>query len=356
MSITAVSGTYEVPVAGPSPHLAMLRALLLKIHGIARHLWASTGTVLSVTGRLPHAIATAVHSLLSTQAGYRAVTGVVRTVTSGLWGAVRWAARTVGRACRAVADVVTTAVSAVSPTMAGSLHTAADTIAATATGLGRRFDGIVRGGGELAWMLLHTGLVQSTVTMTASAASGLFTVHSLTQGLLATKVVQTMPSLMTATIWATDPVRLLAVVAAAAGAAVLIALGRLIAGSQSTSDPGGPDDDEPTSMSEALPVPLPERLATTEDWVPGIDWDAVAASVRIEIAPDGSVTVVGIPNTVPREYGQIIAQVATAAALQHWRRTVKSRPTPSRDDRRLFTKGAKEAVRDLAHRSQLNAA
>lgn len=90
--------------------------------------------------------------------------------------------------------------------------------------------------------------------------------------------------------------------------------------------------------------------------MPGIDWDAVAASVRIEIARDGSVTVAGIPNTVPHEYGQIIAQVATAAALQHWRRTVKSRPTPSRDDRRLFTKAAKEAVRELARRSQPRAA
>jgi len=350
---TAISGTYPVPIAGPSPHLALLRALMLKIRGVARHLWASTGTALSVTGRLPHAVATAVHSLLSTQAGYRAVTGVVRTVTSGLWGAVRWVACTVGRACRAIADAVTTAVGAVSPTAGDLLHATVDTIAENATGLGRRIDGVVRGGGELVWALTHTQLVQSTVTMTASAASGLFTVHSLTQGLLATKVVQTIPSLLTAAVWATDPVRLLAVVAAAAGAAILIALGRLIAGSGASGDPGGPDDDEPTSASETPPMPRPQLLdATTEDWVPGIDWDAVAASVRIEIAPDGSVTVVGIPNSVPKEYGELIARVATAAALKHWRRTIKSRPTPSRDDRRLFTKAAKEAVRDLARRSQ----
>ena len=349
---TAISGTYEVPNAGPSPNLAMLRALLLKLRGIARHLWASTGTALSVTGRLPRAVATTVHSLLSTSTGYRAVTGVVRTVTSGLWGAVRWAARTVGRACRTVADAVTTAIGAVSPTAADLLHATVDTVAGKATSLARRVDGIVRGGGELAWMLLHTQLVRSTVTVTASAASGLFTVHSLTQGLLATKIVQTMPTLMTAAVWATDPVRLLAVVAAAAGAAILIALGRLIAGSGASGHPGGPDDDEPSSASETPPTPLPGPLGTVEDWVPGIDWDAVAASVRIEIAPDGSVTVVGIPNSVPKEYGELIARVATAAALKHWRRTIKSRPTPSRDDRRLFTKAAKEAVRDLARRSQ----
>ncbi len=269
---TAISGTYDVPIAGPSPHLAMLRALMLKIRGIARHLWASTGTALSVTGRLPNAVATAVHSLLSTQAGYRAVTGVVRTVSSGLWGVVRWAARTVGRACRAVADAVTTAVGWVSPTGADLLATTVGTIAGKATGLGRRVDGVVRGGGELVWALTHTQLVQSTVTVTASAASGLFTVHTLTQGLLATKVVQTMPTLMTAAVWATDPVRLLAVVAAAAGAAILIALGRLIAGSGASGHQGGPDDDEPSSASETPPTPLPDRLATVEDWVPGIGW------------------------------------------------------------------------------------
>ena len=353
---TAISGTYDVPIAGPSPHLAMLRALLLKLRGIARHLWASTGTALSVTGRLPHAVATAVHSLLSTQAGYRAVTGVVRTVTSGLWGAVRWAARTVGRACRTVANVVTTVVGMASQGAADLLQATVDTVAGKATSLGRRIDGVARGGGELVWALTHTHLVQVTVTLTASAASGLFTVHSLTQGLLATKIVQTMPTLMTAAAWATDPVRLLAVVAAAAGAAILIALGRLIAGSGASGDAGGPDDGGPTCSAETRPMPLPERLTTVDDWVPGIAWDAVAASVRIEIAPDGSVTVVGIPNTVPREYGQIIAQVATTAALQHGRRTVKSRPTPSGDDRRLFTKAAKEAVRDLARRSQPHAA
>ncbi len=99
-------------------------------------------------------------------------------------------------------------------------------------------------------------------------------------------------------------------------------------------------------MTEQVPftvVPDPEPVAE-----PVIDWDAVAASVRVEITNDGSVVVVGIPNAVPREYGEIIARIATDAALKHWNRTRVTRPCPSRDDRRLFTKAAKEAVRNYA--------
>ena len=41
-----IDGTYSVPVSGPSPHLAMLRAVLLKTAGIARHAWATTKATL----------------------------------------------------------------------------------------------------------------------------------------------------------------------------------------------------------------------------------------------------------------------------------------------------------------------
>ncbi len=85
--------------------------------------------------------------------------------------------------------------------------------------------------------------------------------------------------------------------------------------------------------------------------VPLIDWDAVAAS-PIEITNDGSVVVHGIPKSIATEYGEVIAQIATDAALKHWRRTRTSRPTPSRDDRRLFTKAAKEALRKHAAERQ----
>ena len=121
-----------------------------------------------------------------------------------------------------------------------------------------------------------------------------------------------------------------------------IALARLIHSSH-TPDDGGPqfDPNHPqpnTWHSEWSPTPnrSPSQSSTGTRSL---------SSVRIEITNDGSVVVVGIPNAVPREYGQIIARIATDAALKHWRRTRTSRPCPSRDDRRLFTKAAKGAVR-----------
>ena len=163
------------------------------------------------------------------------------------------------------------------------------------------------------------------------------------------KIVQAAPSLMTAVVWVTNPWRTLAMVAAVALIAMGVALARLVHGSRQQEpvvDDGPEFDPEPPAAAAQAPftvVPDPEPIVE-----PLIDWDAVVASVRVEITNDGSVVVVGIPNAVPREYGEIIARIATDAALKHWNRTRVSRPFPSRDDRRLFTKAAKEAVRGYA--------
>lgn len=345
-----VDGTYSVPVSGPSPHLAMLRAVLLKAADIARIAWAHTRTTVRLTGQLPRSTAVTVASMLSTQTGYAALTSTVRTATRGAWKAVTAAARTVGRAARFGAGLVTLAVGYVSAPGADFTLRLADTIAEPVVGTCRRIDGSVRGLGDLAWALAHTTLVRTTVTLSASVASGVFVGHTLTQGLLAVKLVKAMPWLMTAVVWATNPWRTLALVGAAGVAAMLIALARLI---RSTQDDEAPDPEPPVAAGTRPVVVAPEPAPAP---MPVIDWDAVAASVRIEITNDGSVVVHGIPNSIPTEYGEVIAQIATGAALKHWRRTRTSRPCPSRDDRRLFTKAAKEAVRNHARQTHKEAA
>lgn len=77
-----------------------------------------------------------------------------------------------------------------------------------------------------------------------------------------------------------------------------------------------------------------------------VDLDEVAATVTIEVAPDGTVTVHGIPDTLPREDGQRIADLAAKAAEKHLERILRTRRAPNRDDRRLLTKVAREAIRD----------
>ncbi len=70
-----------------------------------------------------------------------------------------------------------------------------------------------------------------------------------------------------------------------------------------------------------------------------------------EVRTDGSVMAHGIPDDIPRRQGERIARIATDAALRQFTRTRKVRPCPSRDDKRLFTKVAKEAIRDQATRT-----
>ena len=213
----------------------------------------------------------------------------------------------------------------------------------------------MRGAGTLSWALAHTTLVRTAVTVAASTASAVFVVHTLTQGLVAVRIVQAAPVLMTAMVWATSPWRTLALVGIAAGAAMLIALARLVHATRHDHTPRPDGDPQPPCPSAGKP-PVAVVAEPAAAPVPVIDWDAVAASVRIEITNDGSVLVHGIPNSIPTEYGEVIAQIATGAALKHWRRTRTSRPCPSRDDRRLFTKAAKEAVRNHAQATRKQAA
>ena len=340
-----IDGTYSVPVGGPSPHLMMLRAVLLKAAGIARNAWHGTRTTVRLAGQLPRSAAVSVASLLATNAGYAALTGTVRTILRAAWNGIRAVAKGIGQVGRTTAGLVTLAVGYVSAPGADWTLRITDTMADAVTGVARSMDAAVRGAGELAWALAHTTLVRTAVTVAASTASAVFVTHTLTQGLLAVRIVQAAPALMTLVVWATDPWRTLGLVAVVAAAAMGIALARLIKADQSEEDW---EPEPPTPAATMRPVQPAPDPAETPAVMPMIDWDAVAASVRIEITNDGSVVVRGIPNSIPTGYGEVIAQIATDAALKHWRRTRTSRPCPSRDDRRLFTKAAKEAVRNHA--------
>ena len=348
-----LDGTYSVPVSGPSARLAMLRTIMLKAAGVARNAWAHTRTALQLASRLPKSVAVTVNSVLATNTGYTALTRISRAVLSTAWNAVTRLIRGVGRFVRKAAGIVPLVAGVVSPAGADLAHGATEMVSDTVSGWVDRVDGLLRAAGELAWSLAHTSLVRTTVTTAASIASGVFVVHTLTQGLLAVKIVQAAPSLMTAVVWVTNPWRTLALVAGVALVARGVALARLVHSRRGQQDSvvvdDGPEFDPEPPAAEQVPftvVPDPEPILE-----PDIDWEAVASSVRVEITNDGSVVVVGIPNSVPREYGEIIARIATDAALKHWHRTRVSRPCPSRDDRRLFTKAAKEAVRNYASKN-----
>ena len=333
-----IDGTYSVPISGPSPNLVMLRAVLLKTAGVSRQAWAGTKATLRLVRQLPRSVAVTVSSILATQTGYTALTGSVRAATRLAWNGFRLLARGLGKASRSIADLVTLAVGYVSASGADWTLRVSDRIAERVVGLAAKVDAAVTGTGELLWGLAHTALVRSAVTVAASASSAVFVVHTVTQGLLAVKILQAVPALMTAVVWATDPWRTLALVGLTAIAAMGIALARLVSSTKHTDD-GQPEPPSPAASASVIrPVAEPNTAQV-------LDFEKIAASLTIEITNDGSVIVHGIPMAVPIEDGELIAHIATEAALKHWRRTRTSRPTPSRDDRRLFTKAAKEAVR-----------
>ncbi len=153
---------------------------------------------------------------------------------------------------------------------------------------------------------------------------------------------------MNTVIAVTDPVGALAFVTGTAAAGMAIALVQLLR--QLRTQP-----EDPSPAAPAMDTPRPQPVP---DLDPDVltDLAVIAGKVNVEIQRDGSVMVTGIPNTVPEDLGQAVAEIALDAAMRHIRRTLPVRPNPSRDDRRLFTKAAREAVRAEAARRRSDAA
>ena len=96
---------------------------------------------------------------------------------------------------------------------------------------------------------------------------------------------------------------------------------------------------------DGVPLAAQRSLAGTTSASQALDnlHDA-ARQVRIEVSSDGSVGVHGIPDTVPPEVGQALAEAGQHEAERHLRRILRIRPVPTRNDRPLVTKAAREAV------------
>ena len=97
----------------------------------------------------------------------------------------------------------------------------------------------------------------------------------------------------------------------------------------------GPDDDT-EAVSAAVVV---------EDFDGGLtDLAEIARTVHVVVDSDGSVVVEGIPASVAEELREVVAHIAADATIRHVERALRVRLTPSRSDRRLWTKAAREAL------------
>ena len=232
-----------------------------------------------------------------------------------------------------------------SPSAADALYAGLVSAKVTVTRIAAHIDHVIRTAGEVMWMLLNTAFVRAVSTTAAGIAAGFLVVHEATSGALFEWIVRLTPKAVGWVAWITNPWWCLAGVVASTGLAMILAFLRLLKSADASShDPDGDGPDQPASAVD------------WSEWQQSIGGDALDSLVdqlHVSVAPNGSVTVSGIPDWVPTDLRRPLAKVASDAAIRQWERTARHRPTPSRDDRRLFTKAARDAVRQFgSSRSQ----
>ena len=334
MSSMSLDGSYAVPVSGPDRRLAWLRALWLKVQGVARTAWHHARVILSGAVRLPRWIANATLSLLSSKAGYDTTINVIGTGVRAVALGVGWAVGRVGHGLSWLGDTTARLVGRVRPAAETWLRQTAARVAAPVRDSVRWLGDVLAGTGIVAASLARTPLVRSASTTGAKVAAGVFAIHAVSKGAVAAKIIAAVPASMDVVIAATNPLLALAAV----GVVTLSAMGAALARLMAAGDHDGPDD----GGTEAVPSAV---QADAED-VEGVltDLEQIARTVHVVVQTDGSVVVEGIPTTVPEDLREVVARIAADAAVKHMQRTLRVRPIPSRDDRRPFTKAAREAL------------
>jgi len=334
--------TYSIPVSGPDPRLAFLRALATKAAHRAGQFLATVKIVVTRGTQLVRAVSSTALAIIGSEAGYQLVRHAIRTVVTTTAKLVRAGARLLGRGLRFLGRIARKAISVVSPHAADVVSDAVTTwivepLAKAAKVVAEWITGVA----QAVWELSDCSLVRTITIRAAQVAGLLLAVHSITRGAAAAKVVQALPWAMEAVLFLTNPLRALTMVAAAFVAALGFAAFRLLDRADS------PNPDEPAQAVDPLvdpgtPVLVAEQRRPVQ---PDYDLERIAAQVNVEVTPDGSVLVHGIPTELPEEIGHQVAKIAADAATARLEKVLLHRPVPNRDDRRLLVKAAREALR-----------
>lgn len=308
-------------VSGPSPQLAMLRALAIKTAACAKRGWHWIRNGAQAVVHAPGWIAQAVLSGLSTSAGFSTATGVVSTI-------VKFAHRTVDKVVRGVGRASMLAAYTAAGFLPGNLADKATTwldrtTAAVATGYAAHRAKVENLGQHLL-LLAQSPFVRTVATRSAATASALIAVHLITKGILATHLVQAIPALAGATVVVTSPWWALAGVAGLTIAALVWAAIRVNRSSRTVDvrvDPENPVSDfgpdtpgnetsGPTGSSRPAITKLHDITA------------ADLAGLTVDIGVDGSILVHGIPADLPEHEQERLAH----AAVAQWAGAGQARP------------------------------
>ena len=335
--------TYSLAVSGPSPTLAYLRALALKASRTTGKFLTTVRLSLATGGRLIRTTATTALAVIGSDAGYDLARRGIRYLVTTAAGLVGAATRAIGRGLRALGRWAGKALGLISRRLAEKAHDIARTwILEPITRAYNATVAWLTTAGEVLWHITGTALVRTVTTFAAQTAGLLLGLHTLTQGALAARIVTALPAAMSAVAWITQPLHALAVVAAAFLTAGALAAAFMVRGASR------PDPDQPHDLGLIDPH-TPDLVAERPRPLPdGVDMNRIAASLNVEITPNGSVVVHGIPEDLDDDTARQIAQTAASAATDRLRRVLMTRRVPNRDDRRLITKVAREAVRRAA--------
>ena len=260
-------------VSGPNVKLAMARALLMKATATAPVVWEWVKRGAALVAKTPGWVGHAVLGVLSTPAGYASAVQLAGTGLKAGWRVLDRAVRLAGRGIATVTGLAASGVRHITPTWGQALITAHADAVDTTNALHEQAVQRVKGLGQQLEQLAHTPLVKTTATRAAAVASGLLVLHLVTKGLLASKALEVAPSLAGLVVAATSPWCLLLAVAGVtvgtiAGAAYL-------------------------SRGENV---------QSEDLI-------------VNVASDGSITVVGLPRNVSRAEQDRVTHEAVKQAL-----------------------------------------
>ena len=354
------SPTVTVPVSGPSTVLAMLRAVHLKAARIARTAWTQAVLTLSLVTTTPATVTSTITTVVSTAQGYNLAAETIRAVVTATWNGLTRAARFLVRLLRCALDAVTVAVGYVSATAVDAVHRGVCAVVDTVEVGFTRLDEAVRQFGRALWTHSGAVLVRTAATTAAGASSAFTALNTLTNGAAARLLLTWLPA------W----LRRRVLLAGGWPGPILVATVTIIAlicealrgwfrrrrtrnataadTSAPTTGEGSPD--APKKPMETPATPPARRAPSVEEELDALDWAKIADGIRVEITGNGSVIVHGIAQEVPTHLRDRVASIAADAAIVQLRRTLRQRHHPSRDDRRLFTKVAREALRAQARR------
>jgi hypothetical protein len=176
-------------------------------------------------------------------------------------------------------------------------------------------DSLIRTIGEHAWVQAHHHTVVGVTMSTARTLAAVLGINTLTDAVIAAKIVQLLPWTMSPIAWITQPMNALLVTG-------VVFIAALVIGS---------------TVSEPEP-PTPELH-------PVWDIDDAISRLTINVDLDGQIHVNGIPESTPAVVTQELISIATTAAATRLEKIRRHRTTLTRDDRRLLTKVARSAIR-----------